>query len=395
MFKTFFKTFLRSGVSTFSLKKPKVILPILLFPTAVSIALYESKKSRLSLSNSSKNYELTIEDNFHEGEMRAIQVGPKQEDIVLVSKVDGEIFCTQGNCPHVGANLSWGVLLNDRIVCPYHHATFSVKNGYPEEGGPSFDALQTYPVEKKGSTIHITVPKDQLNKSVNIPMSTKGLDSRKFLIVGGGPAGLSCAETLRQCGFQGDIVMISNEQALPYNRTVLSKWFLGNSAEKLQIRSREFLEKYGITVVNDTNVDKIDFEGNTVHTDKNKTFKYDKLLLATGGTPFIPPIKGSKLKNVIPLRNGKDLSKIQTAINENNAKNIVIIGASFIGLEMASTLIAEIKNKVDITVVADTEPFEKVLGKEVGNAFKKLHEKKWSEISYSNSNFSNRRTRKC
>ena len=78
-------------------------------------------------------------------------------------------------------------------------------------------------------------------------MATKGKDNSNYVIIGGGPAGLSAAEALRQAGYEGNITILSKDTKLPYDRTMLSKWF-GATHDKIQLRSADFLQRYGITV---------------------------------------------------------------------------------------------------------------------------------------------------
>ena len=199
-------------------------------------------------------------------------------------------------------------------------------------------------------------------------------DHRKYVIVGGGPAALSCAETLRQSGFTGEIVMISEEDALPYDRTMLSKWITGSSLAKLMIRDSSFYEQFDINLRKGSRVSHIDFDSNTIYTNDFTRINYDKLLIATGGSARKPNIPGVNLKNVQVLRNIQDQVKIQELIGSGKVEDIVIVGASFIGMETASTLKKDLKDKVRITVVdIFKQPFERVLGAEVGSSLGELH----------------------
>ena len=87
----------------------------------------------------------------------------------------------------------------------------------------------------------------------------KGNDKRRFLIVGGGVAGLTCAETLRQAGFEGEITIISKEKELPYNRTVLSKNIFGAEISRILLRDKKFFDDHDINVLSGTEVTNVDY----------------------------------------------------------------------------------------------------------------------------------------
>lgn len=320
-------------------------------------------------------YKIAIDSDLKEGEMREVQVGPDPKDIVLVCKIEGKHYCVQSKCPHVGAPLGKGLLFDDKVVCPFHNAAFSVITGYPEMG-PVFDGISTYEIREESGKLHIKVPKSKLNVSSTVKMTKRNpLDKRRYVIVGAGPAALSCAETLRQSGFEGEIVMIGEEDALPYDRTNLSKWIFGSSLNNFLLRKEEFFSNWDINLKKKTKVCNIDFENNTVFTNNTEPISFDKLLLATGGTPRKPRVPGVNLENVLVLRNIEDQINLKNKLKSEDAvQNIVIIGASFIGMETASAIKKELKDKVNITVVDIFKaPFERVLGKEVGSALGEMH----------------------
>ena len=144
--------------------------------------------------------------------MREIQVGPKEEDTILVYKYHGKVYATQSKCAHFGFSLAKGFLSGDKIMCPLHNAGFSIKSGKPDQG-PVFNGLKTFDTEVKDGKIIIRVPKDwnQAPPVKNIDASK--LDrNRKVVIIGAGPTALSAADTLRQCGYNGYIYMVTKEK---------------------------------------------------------------------------------------------------------------------------------------------------------------------------------------
>ena len=378
---------LLKSLSSFRFFKPKPThLKFFLAPTLTFSAVY-CQKNFFSTSELAKDqptpepsppvdidYTLVINSDLQEGEMREVQVGPNKEDIVLVCKIDGKHYCVQSKCPHVGAPLGKGLLFDDKVLCPFHNAGFSVITGYPEMG-PVFNGLAKYEITETGGKLTIKVPKNKLNVSETVPMSTRNPnDHRRYVIVGGGAAALSCAETLRQSGFEGEIVMVAEENTVPYDRTMLSKWIFGSSLEKLLLRQEPFYKKYDINVHKGTHVSHIDYDSNVIYTNDFNRIHYDKLLLATGGSPRKPNVPGVNLENVLVLRSIEDQAKIQNLVNSGKVNNIVIIGASFIGMETASALKKELKDKINITVVDFFKtPFERVLGTQIGSALSDLH----------------------
>lgn len=185
----------------------------------VGIAGYSSTQSY----HSDEYYEKVIPATLENGQKIEVQLGPKEEDAVLIVKVEGQYYCVSNKCPHFGFNLSKGVLFHDKIVCPLHNASFSVKDGNAE-GGPIVNGLERFEVVEKDGNLHIKVPKAKLNVPRPMDMVKRDAnDKRNYVIIGGGPAGISAAETLRQSGYTGKITILAKEKHVPYDRTILSK----------------------------------------------------------------------------------------------------------------------------------------------------------------------------
>lgn len=142
---------------------------------------------------------------------------------------------------------------------------------------------------------------------------------------------------------------------------MLSKIVFGADISKIQYRSKEFLEAFGIDVLNGSEVRDINTTSSTVTINGGEIVNYDKLLIATGGSPRRIPVEGANAENVHTLRDYADLSGIKASCSAS--KKLVIIGASFIGLETAASIKDTLKDKIDVTVV-DTSavPYERVLG---------------------------------
>ena len=158
----------------------------------------------------------------------------------------------------------------------------------------------------------------------------------RFVIVGGGISGLTCAETLRQSNFTGEIMVLSNEKVLPYNRKMLTKKVATVDAEDLAIRKSEFLDEFGIEYYLNHEVASIEPENKAVRMKDGYRINYDKLLIATGGRATKIKNEGSYLKNIFTLRNESDQSQIKESAKD--AKNIVVFGGGFIANETISCL---------------------------------------------------------
>jgi NADPH-dependent 2,4-dienoyl-CoA reductase/sulfur reductase-like enzyme len=193
--------------------------------------------------------------------------------------------------------------------------------------------------------------------------------------VGGGAAGEFAAQTLRREGFAGRVVLVSGEKELPYDRTKLSKAYLAGKAkpETLPLRQRDFYAQQKIELLTATRATGLDLASQHVQLEGQPPLHYDQLLLAPGGTPnLLPKLPGHDLAGVLRLRTQADANALLEATKE--AKEVVIIGSSFIGMEAASSLVVENRK---VTVIAQEKvPFERVLGPEIGAMFQKLHEEK-------------------
>jgi NADPH-dependent 2,4-dienoyl-CoA reductase/sulfur reductase-like enzyme len=194
-----------------------------------------------------------------------------------------------------------------------------------------------------------------------------------FALIGSGPSSLSAAETLREEGFTGRIVMITRETHLPYDRTLLSK-ILGCPVQDLVLRPQDFFDKNDIEVVREAAVSRLDSKGQEVHYKAGgakHVLKYDKVLVATGGSPRKLFVPGASLNGIFTLRTPEDAAQIAKFAKKGS--KWIVVGGSFIGMEVASMLKS---NGCRVSVVAmETVPFERVLGKKVGAAFARVLQK--------------------
>src|SRR5262249_30022700 len=194
----------------------------------------------------------------------------------------------------------------------------------------------------------------------------------KIVIVGGGAAGFAAAEMLRRRGYQGSIVMLSADDALPYDRPNLSKDYLaGNAPEDwIPLRGADFYAEHRIDVRLRQQAVGIDTGSREVALAGGGKVAYDRLLLATGAEPVRLPVPGADRPHVHTLRSLADSRALIAAAK--GARRAVVIGASFIGLEVAASLRAR---ELDVHVVApEKRPMERILGPDMGNFVRSLHE---------------------
>src|SRR6185369_12586974 len=241
------------------------------------------------------------------------------------------------------------------------------------EDPPALDSLVSYPLRVDGERIMLSLPQDAQDR--RMPAMCKrdtSADSRQFVIIGAGAAGYAAAQTLREEGFRGSVVMITREDRAPYDRPNLSKDYLQGHAEPewMPLRGEDFFKEHDITLLLNREVTSVDARRRTITFESGETMDYDALLVATGGAPVRLNIPGSDLKNVCVLRSFHDAdSIIETA---RHSRRAVVVGASFIGMEAAYSLR---ERGLEVTVIAPSqEPFEATLGAEIGAMFRRVHE---------------------
>lgn len=237
------------------------------------------------------------------------------------------------------------------------------------------DALPVFKVIEKDGACYIEGDEATIKAGRRKPNfkcgATGGALDNRVVVVGGGSGAIGAIEGLRSQGFSGPITLISNEGYLPIDRTKLSKALITDPT-KVQWRDEEWFKSGSVEIVSDEVVD-VDLVSKAVITKTKERFIYSKLILATGGSPRNLPLQGFKvLENIFLLRTVHDTKKIVDAIGEKG-KKIVVVGSSFIGLEVANAIAAD----NDVTVVGqESVPLERVMGKEVGAGLQKLLEGK-------------------
>jgi NADPH-dependent 2,4-dienoyl-CoA reductase/sulfur reductase-like enzyme/nitrite reductase/ring-hydroxylating ferredoxin subunit len=288
------------------------------------------------------------------------------QEVLLVQSGE-DVFAVGAHCSHYHAPLADGLVVGDTVRCPWHHACFSLRSGEAVRA-PAFDALTAWQVERDGDRV---VVRKQIEPASRPQESSKG-EPGQIVIVGGGAAGFAAAEMLRRKQFGGRIVMLSQDTAPPVDRPNLSKDYLAGSAPEdwLPLRSDDYYREAKIDLRRDVEVTAIDPAKHQVKLSNGEAIPYDRLLLATGAEPVRLPIPGAGPSQVHTLRSLDDCRAIIKAAD--GAKRALVIGASFIGLEVAASLRAR---EIEVHVVApEKRPMERVLGAEMGDFVRALHE---------------------
>jgi NADPH-dependent 2,4-dienoyl-CoA reductase/sulfur reductase-like enzyme/nitrite reductase/ring-hydroxylating ferredoxin subunit len=286
--------------------------------------------------------------------------------VVLVRRGD-ELFAVGAKCTHYGAPLGEGVMVGETIRCPWHHACFSLRSGEVLRA-PARDALPRWRVEVSDG---LAYARERIERQPRPSLGSSGLPE-SVVIIGGGPAGNMAAETLRDEGYAGPITMLSADADLPADRPNLSKDYLAGRAseEWALLRPADFYPEKGIDLRLNTRVARIETGQRAVELADGSRLTYGALLLATGAEPVRLDVPGATLDHVHYLRTLDD-SRTLIAKAEK-ARRAVIIGASFIGLEAASSLRAR---GLEVDVVGpEPIPMARVLGPELGSFIRSVHE---------------------
>src|SRR6516225_996670 len=300
--------------------------------------------------------------NVRDGEMF---LGHAFGEPVLVARRGEELFAIGATCTHYGGPLAKGLMVDCTVHCPWHHARFDLRTG-EAIAAPALNNVACYKIEKRGERFFLTSKIDR--KPERIPKSYPA----SVVIIGAGAAGGAAAEMLRREGYDGPVTLIGADESLPYDRPNLSKDYLaGNAPEEwIPLRPPEFYRDQKIDAFTNTTVTNIDPKAKQLTLSDGRSLGYGALLLATGAEPVRLTISGAALPHVCYLRTLADSRRIIE--KARNAKRAVVIGSSFIGLEVAWSLR---ERKLEVAVVGrDSVPLGKVLGTEMGSLVRETHE---------------------
>lgn len=298
-------------------------------------------------------------------EGKALRVDVQNTPILLIRRGD-TVMAFQAECPHAGAPLEDGAICGNRLICPWHKGTFSLDDGNVLEP-PALDALRRYRVELNGDQILVDPT------PYETPTSQQTGDSRTFLVIGAGAAGAAAASALREFGYGGRLLLIDPDPQAPYDRTALSKFVIAGKqapAEVPAVRDQTFFDANGIDRLH-ARVCRIVLGEHQAELEDGQRLDFDQALITTGGTPVRPSLPGSTLEGVHLLRGMSEAIPLHD--EPRKGERVVIIGNSFIGMEAAS---AFTEKGLEVHVVArHALPFEKPLGKVMGQWFRTLHQR--------------------
>ena len=287
---------------------------------------------------------------------------------VVVVRSDGKLCAFAGECTHLGAPLADGIIVDGEIRCPWHHARFSVSTG-EAVGGPAFRPLETYNVTERDGKISVEGDANRAD-----PSGTIAQGNQKIVIIGSGGAGHACADMLARAGKGERVTILSADTDPPYDRTFCSKQYLSGKKSRKDC----LLPAMGLgqapepTLRTGTRVTGIDPGTRQVTIGDGESVDYDILILATGATPIVPEFAGNGRDNVKTLRSLADADDLVRSANSDAIHTVAILGASFIGLEVAAAMIA---HDLQVVVIAQEKlPLASVLGSEVGQFVQSLHE---------------------
>lgn len=297
-------------------------------------------------------------------------VGHVKGDKVLVARVGAQVLAIDATCTHYGGPLGEGLLVGDTVRCPWHHACFSLRTG-EALAAPALAPVSCWRIERDRGRIFA---RERVGATAGAPQAhrPRRASSGRVVIIGGGAAGFAAAQRLRLEGYDGEISLISDDDAAPYDRPNLSKDYLAGSApeEWIPLRPEAFYAENDIDLRIGTMVAGIDPAARRIVLAGGGRLEYTRLLLATGAQPVRLTVPGSDLPHVLTLRSLRDCrSVIERA---RRGSRVAVIGASFIGLEAAAALR---QREVDVHVVApEQHPMDRVLGPELGGFLRSLHE---------------------
>jgi len=295
----------------------------------------------------------------------AMVLGHVGDDAVLVARRGSDVFAVGATCTHWGGPLAEGLMVDDTVRCPWHHACFSLRTGEALRA-PALDPIACWSVEVRDGRAYVGRKMEPTR-----PQTTSG-GPESVVIVGGGAAGNAAAEILRREGYSGSITMLSADAAPPCDRPNLSKGYLAGTVppEYTLLRPAEFYKEHRIELKLGVRVTNIDTSGRQLALADGSRVEFGALLLATGADVVRLDLPGSNLPHVHYLRTLADCDSL--IAKAATSKRAVVVGASFIGLEVTAALRAR---DIEVHVVApDPVPMQKILGPEVGAFIRSLHE---------------------
>ncbi len=290
------------------------------------------------------------------------------EDVLIVRRSQ-DFFAVGAHCTHYHGPLAEGRVVGETIHCPWHHACFDLRTGAPR--APALDPIVCWRVERQGEWLFV-------REQMSPPAPPRRTSTRaagwpeSVVIVGGGAAGFAAADVLRREGYDRPITILSDDDSPPCDRPNLSKDYLAGKAQEdwIPLRPPEFYKDQQINLVLNARVAALDVAARRAQLADGRSFSFGALLIATGAEPVRLTVPGAEGPAVHYLRSLADSNRIIAAAASGT--RALVIGASFIGLEVAASLRAR-GMEVDV-VSPEQRPMERVFGAEVGAWIQRMHE---------------------
>ena len=289
------------------------------------------------------------------------------DDDVLLVRSGNRFFAVGAHCTHYRGPLADGIVVNGTIRCPLHHSCFSLETGEALRA-PALDPISCWRVEQRDGKVFV---REKLAQPASTTSTLKQNPS-SIVIVGGGAAGLAAADMLRREGYSNPVTLISADEDAPVDRPNLSKDYLAGEAQDdwMPLWPPELYGERRIELVLRSRVSAIDPAARAVTLEDGSRREFGALLLATGADPVHLPVPGSGPEQILYLRSFADSRRIVERVR--GARHVVVVGASFIGLEVSAALRTR---GVGVDVVAPEHvPLERVMGTEIGRFVEGLHE---------------------
>jgi 3-phenylpropionate/trans-cinnamate dioxygenase ferredoxin reductase subunit len=286
---------------------------------------------------------------------------------ILLTRSNGRIAAVGARCPHYGAPLADGIVVDGAIRCPWHHSAFSLATGECLRP-PALGDLPSWDVEQRDGLVVVGARRETPARSP----AAIARHPASVVIVGGGAAGLVAADTLRRQGYGGPVTIVSAEQAAPVDRPNLSKDYLAGTApeEWMPLRPDAWYGEHDIALRLGRRAVGLDPAARRLLLEDGESLAYEALLLATGAEPVRLP-----LGNDAPVHYLRTLADSRAIIRAaESARTAVVLGASFIGMEVAAALRTR---GLDVTVVSpESQPLERALGAALGAFVRGLHQER-------------------
>jgi NADPH-dependent 2,4-dienoyl-CoA reductase/sulfur reductase-like enzyme/nitrite reductase/ring-hydroxylating ferredoxin subunit len=297
-------------------------------------------------------------------------VGHVGEAAVLVARVSGRLSAIGAECTHYHGPLGEGLLVGETVRCPWHHARFCLRTG-EAIGAPAFDPVDCWRIDERGGQVFVH---EKAEAPTTGGMTRRPAAPRRIVVVGGGAAGFATAEMLRREGYDGDLTLLSADADPPYDRPNCSKDYLAGKAprEWMPLRDAAFYDRRHITLRTGAEVGDLDLRDRGVVLKAGGRLPFDALVLATGAEPARLATPGFDQANVHVLRSLRDCEAIILAAE--TGRRVAIVGASFIGLEVAAALVE--RGLVVHVIAPETTPLAKILGEDLGVFVRSVHEDK-------------------